>query len=96
MKETAKRIVFIATILYVVDAALSGGLARGADGLDEARIKYVAGLLSKEPKGFGAPVTDRSAWKKPAQNSSFGDVIAEAEKLLQEPIPDQPDDLYLD
>jgi len=96
MKETAKQVLLIATILYVVDAALSGGFARAADGLDEARIKYVAGLLSKEPKGFGLPVTDRSAWMKPAQSSSFGDVIAEAEKLLQEPIPDQPDDLYLD
>lgn len=96
MKEAAKRILLIATILHIADVAPSGGFARGADGVDQARVKYVAGLLSKEPKGFGAPVTDRSAWKKPAQNSSFGDVIAEAEKLLQEAIPDQPDDLYLD
>ena len=96
MKKTAKRMLLIATISCVANVALSGGLVQGAEGVDQARVKYVAGLLSKEPKGFGVPITDRNAWEKLAQSSSFRGVIAEAEKLLQEAIPDQPDDLYLE
>ncbi|MBN2269462.1 MAG: heparinase II/III family protein [Sedimentisphaerales bacterium] len=96
MKETTKRMLLIATSMYVGAILLLDGFARGADGVDHARVKYVAGLLSKGPKGFGVPITDTNAWEKPAKNSSFKGVIAEAEKLLREAIPDQPDDLYLD
>ncbi len=34
--------------------------------------------------------------KKLARNDSFQKIILDAEKLLQQPIPEQPDDLYLD
>ena len=67
-----------------------------AEGIDQARIKTITDLLPERPKGFGSPVTDRAAWQKLARNDSFKRVIPEAERLLGEPIPDQPDDLYLD
>jgi len=53
-------------------------------------------MQGEKPVGFGSPIADRNAWKKLARNDSFKKIILEAEKLLQSPIPDQPDDLYLD
>jgi len=67
-----------------------------AEGIDQNRIKDIALLLSEKPAGFGLPITERNAWRKLAQNDSFKRVISEAEKLLREAIPEQPDDLYLD
>ena len=64
--------------------------------IDQNRIKSIAALLPEKPAGFGVPITDRNAWDKLAQNASFKKTILEAENLAAEPIPDQPDDLYLD
>jgi len=64
--------------------------------IDQQRIKSIAALLPAKPRGFGSPITDRDAWNKLAHNDSFKGQISEAEKLLKEPIPDQPDDLFLD
>ena len=72
---------------------LPQGIALGDD---QNRIKDITEMLPKKPAGFGSPITDRSAWKRLARNSAFKKAISEAEKLLQKPIPDQPDDLYLD
>jgi hypothetical protein len=64
--------------------------------VDENRIRQIAALLSEKPAGFGRPATDRSAWNKLGKNDSFSRRIRDAEQLLEQPIPDQPDDLYLD
>jgi len=96
LTEMAKRMLLVVMTLYIADIALPAGLARTPDGIDQARLKNVTALLSKKPKGFGEPVTDRNAWNKLAKNNSFKGIITDAEKLLREPIPDQPDDLYLD
>jgi len=75
----------------------SQGTALGAAGtIDQNRIKYIATLLPEKPAGFGSPISDRYAWKKLAGNDSFQKIIQDAEKLLQQPIPDQSDDLFLD
>ena len=93
MKEAAKWVLLVVGALYI---GFSGRSAPAVEGVDEVRLKHVTGLLSKEPKGFGAPITDRDAWGNLAKNDSFKGVISDAEKLLRESIPDQPDDLYLD
>jgi hypothetical protein len=67
-----------------------------AEEIDQVRVKEIASLLSEKPAGFGSPITERNAWKKLAQNDSFKSVISEAERLLKEAIPEQPDELYLD
>jgi hypothetical protein len=78
-------------------AILPHSIASAAVGeVDQARVKEIASFLSKKPVGFGLPITERKTWKKLAKKDSFKSVISEAEKLLREPIPDQPDDLYLD
>jgi hypothetical protein len=66
------------------------------EGIDQNRVETIAAMLAEKPAGFGSPITDRNSWKKLAQNNSFKEVISQAEMLLKEPIPDQPDDLYLD
>ncbi|MDH4240039.1 MAG: heparinase II/III-family protein [Phycisphaerae bacterium] len=78
-------------------AILPHSIAFAAVGeVDHTRVKEIASLLSKKPAGFGTPITERTTWKKLAQNDSFKSVISEAESLLKEAIPEQPDDLYLD
>ncbi|NQT00548.1 MAG: hypothetical protein HQ580_00850 [Planctomycetes bacterium] len=67
-----------------------------ADTIDQNRIKYISTLLPENPVGFGSPISDRDAWQKLARNDSFQKIILDAEKLMQQPVPDQPDDLYLD
>lgn len=64
--------------------------------IDENRVKQIAALLSEKPPGFGLPASERNAWARLGANDLFSRRISEAEKLLDSPIPDQPDDLYLD
>ncbi|MCP4611384.1 MAG: heparinase [Planctomycetes bacterium] len=76
---------------------LSQGIVLGATGpIDQNRIKYITALLPEKPVGFGSPISDRNVWKKLAENDSFQKIILDAEKLLQQPVPDQPDKLFLD
>jgi len=88
---------FIAMLLighsnvFFENAALAG-----EGGVEENRIKQIAALLAEKPAGFGAPMGNRRAWKELAERDSFKGVIPDAAKLLNTPIPDQPDDLYLD
>jgi Heparinase II/III-like protein len=89
----------VSTMLLFVLAGVifipSAVRVQGAE-IDKGRIAEIAAMLSEKPKGFGAPITDRAAWKKLANNESFAAEISRAERLLQEPIPRQPDDLFLD
>jgi len=68
----------------------------GQERVDENRIKQIAAILADKPAGFGLPITNRNAWRKLAEEDSFKRVIPDAERLLNTPIPDQPDELYLD
>jgi len=85
-----------ALALYLCVFAVCGGPVTTSAELNQQRIDDVAAMLDSEPQGFGAPITDRKAWKKLAQKSSFREVIHDAERLLEKPIPEQPDELYLD
>ena len=64
--------------------------------IDENRIREISPLLSEKPAGFGLPIGERSAWDDLAEKDSFKRIISEAEKLLEQAIDEQPDDLYLD
>jgi len=87
------------TILLLVSINVilaESAVVAAVEKIDENRIEDIAALLAEKPKGFGSPITDRDSWGKLARNDSFKKVTSEAENLLQEPIPDQPDELYLD
>jgi hypothetical protein len=95
----------LVTLMFVPGSiSLSQRTALGAvvrrtpfgEAIDQNRIEYITTLLPEKPAGFGSPIADRDAWEKLAQNDSFQNIIIEAENLLQTPIPEQPDDLYLD
>ena len=71
--------------------------ARGAaDALDPARVKAVAAMLPEKPAGSGRPISDREAWARRAAEPAFKALVARAEEILSEPLPEQPDDLYLE
>ncbi|MBL7141141.1 MAG: heparinase II/III family protein [Planctomycetes bacterium] len=82
--------------------ALAGALqaeaaeAEKVDGIETAEVRAVADLLGENPAGFGRPITDRPAWGRLAKMSAFRSAVREAEALLAKPLPDQPDDLYLE
>ena len=92
------------TLSLLLPAACIGGLtimpAAGAGSpkgpLDEKRIEAVAAMLDEHPAGFGRPISDRAAWGELAKGEAFHKTVAQAEKLLKTPIPDQPDDLFLE
>jgi len=67
-----------------------------ADGLDPERVDEVTAMLRPEPMGLGRPLADSAAWREMAQKEVFGGLVRTAERLLSEPLPEQPDDLYLD
>jgi len=87
------------TTLFVVSAfvmSIEGVTLAAVGEVDENRIETIASQLSGKPAGFGLPISERSAWDDLAQNDSFRKIISEAEKLLEQAIDEQPDDLYLD
>jgi len=87
------------TTLLIVPAYVMSvqGLTLAAAGeVDENRIETIAAQLSGKTAGFGLPIDNRRIWKKLLEDDSFRNVISEAEKLLEQAIPAQPDDLYLD
>jgi hypothetical protein len=50
---------------------------------------------SKGAKGVGAPIAEREQWKVIAVSPAFKRVIAEAEKLQKEPIPEPAEEDYM-
>ncbi|HWW01828.1 MAG TPA: heparinase II/III family protein [Candidatus Acidoferrum sp.] len=80
-------------------ALLLAGLIAAAPAvtnIEPARVKEIAVLLPPKPQGLGRPITDRIAWEKLAQTPAFASVIPNAEKLAGQPVPELPDELYLD
>ncbi|MBN1420167.1 MAG: hypothetical protein JXP34_15415, partial [Planctomycetes bacterium] len=67
-----------------------------AQGIDASRIEKVAALLSERPAGFGRPIEDREAWSRIAEHAAFRDVVRRAASLVDEPLPESPDELFLD
>lgn len=63
---------------------------------DPARVSAIAAMLPDAPVGLGRPISDRAAWDALAATPLLQSIVAAAERLLAEPLPEQPDDLYLD
>jgi len=56
----------------------------------------IAAMLPEHPAGLGRSITDRAAWARLAATRAYSGTVRGAEGLLKQPIPDSPDDLYLD
>ncbi len=95
--------ILVAAIAVLVSATADGATpkrkakTKTADGSpDAARVAEIANMLPERPQGAGPTISDRQAWSAVAQARGFSAVLQRAERLVKEPIPDLPDDLYLD
>ena len=70
--------------------------AMAAAKLDEARLAEIAAVLPETPRADGAPASDRSKWDPLAATKEGKTTIRNAERISGEPVPDTPDDLYLE
>jgi len=90
-------LITLTAFLFVSGSVMSETRALGSVGeIDEKRIHEISLMLSEKPAGFGLPIGERSNWGDLSEKDSFKRVISEAEKLLESPVPEQSDDLYLD
>lgn len=80
-------------ILFCIIAA---GMVFTSQAETEWTVDSIAAMLPAQPAGFGRPISDRAAWDGFALTPDGKNAVAKAEKLLSEPIPDQPDDLFLE
>jgi hypothetical protein len=60
------------------------------------RIKEIAGMLAGRPTVPGKPITDRKAWEKLGRKPGYSGLVKKTEPLISRPLPEQPDDLYLE
>jgi hypothetical protein len=61
------------------------------------RIQQITGWLPAQPKGFGQPITNRAAWDASVRgHPELKEIIARAVKMASQPLPAQPDELYLE
>ena len=79
--------------LVLATLAVAGGADEPPD---PQRVAEVAAMLPEDPAGLGRPISDRQAWEELAQTDAYRAIVERAGKLLDEPLPEQPDELYLD
>ncbi len=87
-------------VLLMVPTIVAGVQARdkkgaSASNFSEAEIARVAALLPEKPTCFGRPITDRTAWETLAATNDGKAAIAAAERVLQTPMPEMTDEIYL-
>ena len=61
----------------------------------QERIDQIASWLSETPGHFGPTAADRAAWLPYADTPEAKKIIAQAESVVGTPIPELPDELYL-
>ena len=85
------RTFFAALVLATASCA-----AMATTKLDEARLAEIAAVLPETPRADGAPASDRAKWDPLAATKEGKIAIRNAERISGEPVPDTPDDLYLE
>ncbi len=63
---------------------------------DEARVDEIAAMLPEKPQGVGPQIGDRKAWQTVATSTDGKRIVTEAARELASPMPELPDDLYLE
>ena len=61
-----------------------------------AESQKIAPLLAERPRGFGRPISDRKAWDALAALTAYAFTVSQAGALIQTPLPETTDELYLD
>jgi hypothetical protein len=96
LKNFLVLLLFLLALFCINGFALAASAGEAENRLDKRQIEAVAAMLIEKPAGFGRPISNRAAWEELARKESYHLVIPLAEILLKEPIPQQPDNLYLD
>jgi hypothetical protein len=84
------------TVAFVSALILSVGSYGAEQELDRERVSAVAAMLEQHPAGPGRPISDRDAWESLAELPALKGLVSRAESLLSQPLPEQPDELYLE
>ena len=61
-----------------------------------ARIDEIASSLSETPRADGVPASNRAKWDPIAASEAGKEVVAYAETIAAESVPETPDSLYLE
>ena len=64
--------------------------------LDPKRFAQIRGMLRQDARTPGRIISDRDAWEQLRRDPAYAAMPAAAEKILDTPLPEQPDDLYLE
>lgn len=90
--------VLTAFLLVVFLAQISNVHAaeREAQSLASRRLREISKMLREDARTPGWPITDREAWERLGRDPEYAAMPAAAEKLLRTPLPEQPDELYLE
>ena len=86
----------VALSLAAVGLLLAVNDAAADDAPDPARVAEIAPMLPEAPEGVGRPITDREAWDALSAAHECQAIVSRAERLLAEPLAEQPDELYLE
>ena len=90
----ALRVTLLSLCLSLISSHLAEGALKTVP--DPARVQQLAAMLPREPRGVGRPITDRKSWEAVGKSRPFAGVVAAAEEMLHQPIPELADDIYLD
>ncbi|MBN2295723.1 MAG: heparinase II/III family protein [Pirellulales bacterium] len=81
---------FASTLLLFPNIAMS-------DDVDSALVEKWIELLPAKPLGLGRPIGDRDAWEDvKKRNPKWENIVASAEKLIDKPILEVTNELYLE
>ena len=90
----AGRLAIFAVVVLFPSVSFSQSVKSGSP--SDKRIEHWTTLLPDAPRGVGPTIEDRREWEAIGKAESFKDVVAKAEQLLTEPIPELTDDIYLE
>ncbi len=85
---------FSASLLFALPATAQSPASTQA--LPAARVKAISAMLTEKPEAPGRPLSDRAFWENLAKQPGFNEMVTKAEALLKQPLPEQPDDLFLE
>src|SRR5689334_13477297 len=87
-------------LAYLIVVLCVSGAARAADplegGVDPKRVAEIAATLGERPFAFGPTIDDRAAWDRLAKHKAYANVVRDAERLLDEPMPEMSEDVFLE
>jgi hypothetical protein len=94
--QPACRFTLAALVLAALGTPISAAPAAPKGPPDQDRVRAIAAMLPEAPRGVGPAIDDRQAWDSAARLPEAKGIVRRAEQEMAQPIPDLPDDLYLE